>query len=672
MIVTEDQMYSDKSHPKGVYVLFVTDMWERCSYYGMRALFVLFMAKAMLFDKAFASQIYGSYTGLVYLTPLLGGYMADRYWGNRKSIIIGGVLMAIGQLFMFFAGTYYQEIEIAAPLMFTGLGFLIIGNGFFKPNISTMVGQLYQAGDKRVDSAFTIFYMGINLGAFIAPLLCGYLGDTGSAADFRWGFMAACVGMIVSLILFITLKNKYLVTPTGEQIGEKPNSAREVKSETDVAAPVNYTAMGIWAAVFGGLLYLFHFQAEMDWIGSFIFSLTIAAPGYIITDPTLSKVERQRIWVIYIAAFFVIFFWAAFEQAGASLTYFAEEQTNREIFGTTIPTSYFQSINAVAIVIFAPVFVWLWGWMGKRNMEPASPFKQAMGLFLLAMGYLVIAFGVKGIDPSTKLSMVWLVSLYTIHTFGELCLSPIGLSMVNKLAPVKLASLLMGVWFLSTAAANKFAGTLSALYPEEVKMEKRYSAKADASVMAMFSVNMLDTNVWKADPKGTYSLATATVKTVKAADAETDSMVALTMNNVAAADNSKHVCTDSCMSSGTCPMHNKPFVAAVTKNISVFHLKVIKSNNKYFDRAMLLNDTTLITHDSVDVVTNVNGVKTATKQERLQTWNLKPEKPFFIHHDFKIVTLYDFFMLFVFMAGAASIVLFFLSGKLLKMMNGVR
>ena len=668
MNVNEEQMTS-KSHPKGLYVLFVTEMWERFSYYGMRALFVLFMAKAMLFDKAFASQIYGSYTGLVYLTPLLGGYMADRYWGNRKSIIIGGVLMAIGQLFMFFAGTYYQEIEIAAPLMFTGLGFLIIGNGFFKPNISTMVGQLYEAGDKRVDSAFTIFYMGINLGAFIAPLLCGYLGDTGNAADFRWGFMAACVGMIVSLILFITLKNKYLVTPTGEQIGEKPNSAREVKSETEVAAPINYSAMGIWAAVFGGLLYLFHFQAEMDWIGSFIFALTIAAPGYIITDPTLDKIERQRIWVIYIAAFFVIFFWAAFEQAGASLTYFAEEQTNREIFGTTIPTSYFQSINAVAIVIFAPLFVWLWGWLGKKNMEPASPFKQALGLFLLAMGYLVIAFGVKGIDPSTKLSMAWLVSLYTIHTFGELCLSPIGLSMVNKLAPVKLASLLMGVWFLSTAAANKFAGTLSAYYPEEVKMEKRYSAKADASVMATFNSNMLDTNVWKADPKGTYSLATATAKTVKAADTETDSMVALTMNTVAAADNSKHVCTDSCMSSGTCPMHNKVAAAALTSKISVFHLKVIKSNNKYFDRALLLNDTTLITHDSVDVVTNVDGVKKATKEERLQTWNLKPEKPtFFV----KIETLYDFFMLFVIMAGAASIVLFFLSSRLLKMMNGVR
>ncbi|MBM3938463.1 MAG: peptide MFS transporter [Sphingomonadales bacterium] len=656
-------MYSDKSHPKGLYVLFVTEMWERFSYYGMRALFVLFMTKALLFDKALGSEIYGSYTGLVYLTPLLGGYMADRYWGNRKSIIIGGVLMAIGQLFMFFAGTYYQEVNIAAPLMFTGLGFLIIGNGFFKPNISTMVGQLYPAGDKRVDSAFTIFYMGINLGAFIAPLLCGYLGDTGNAADFRWGFMAACLGMCLSLILFITLKNKYIVTPEGEQIGEKPNSAREVKTSTE-ATPVNYTAMGIWVAVFGVLLYLFRFQAEMDWIGSFIFALTIAAPGYIITDPTLSKVERQRIWVIYIAAFFVIFFWAAFEQAGASLTYFAEEQTNRELFGETIPTSYFQSINAVAIVIFAPLFVWLWGWLGKKNMEPASPFKQALGLFLLAMGYLVIAFGVKGIDPSTKLSMVWLVSLYTIHTFGELCLSPIGLSMVNKLAPVKLASLLMGVWFLSTAAANKFAGTLSALYPEEVKMEKRYAVKADASVMAVFADNTLDPNVWKADPKDTYALNTATVKTVKAADTKTDSVVTLAMNTAVIPDSDKHTSDSTCMSSGKRPLHS-----TVKANISVFHLKVIKSNNKYFDRALLLNDTTLVTHDSVDVVTNVNGVKSASKEERLQTWNLKPAKPtFFV----KIETLYDFFMLFVFMAGAASVVLFILSGRLLKMMNGVR
>ncbi|MFZ9755969.1 MAG: peptide MFS transporter, partial [Bacteroidia bacterium] len=371
------------SHPKGLYVLFVTEMWERFSYYGMRALFVLFMTKALLFDKALGSEIYGSYTGLVYLTPLLGGYLADRYWGNRKSIIIGGIFMALGQFFMFLAGSFYQE-SYAAMLMFTGLGLLILGNGFFKPNISTMVGQLYPAGDKRVDSAFTIFYMGINLGAFIAPLLCGYLGDTGNPADFRWGFLAACAGMILSIILFVTLKNKYIVTPEGEQIGIAPNSAREEKGSE--AAPVDTQSLLIWGGVFLAALLGFKFYGEMDWVGSFIFSLTIAAPGYIIGDAGLSAIERQRIWVIYVAAFFVIFFWAAFEQAGASLTYFAEEQTNREILGTTVPTSYFQSINAVAIVIFAPIFVWIWGWLGKRNMEPASPFKQSLGLFLLALG----------------------------------------------------------------------------------------------------------------------------------------------------------------------------------------------------------------------------------------------------------------------------------------------
>ena len=632
------EVKSGGKHPSGLYVLFFTEMWERFSYYGMRALFVLFMTKALLFDKALGSQIYGSYTGLVYLTPLLGGYMADRYWGNRKSIIIGGVLMAIGQLFMFFAGTFYQEAGTASMLMFTGLGFLIFGNGFFKPNISTMVGQLYPMGDKRVDSAFTIFYMGINLGAFIAPLLCGYLGDTGNAADYRWGFLAACVGMCLSLVMFITLKNKYIVTPEGEQIGVKPNSAREeIRTEK---APVNYKSMVIWGGLFIILMFVFLNNLEMDLVGAFIFSLTIAAPGYIITDPSLTKVERQRIWVIYIAAFFVIFFWAAFEQAGASLTYFAEEQTDRMLFGKPVPTSYFQSINAVAIVIFAPLFVWIWGLLGKRNLEPASPFKQAIGLFLLAVGYLVIAFGVKGIDPSTKVSMIWLVSLYTIHTYGELCLSPIGLSMVNKLAPVKLASLLMGVWFLSTAAANKFAGTLSALYPEEVRAEKIYASTGSPAAMAVLNSNLLDKSVWTADPKGKSNLKMAKLETQKAVDGKTDSIT--------------NIVVDS----------------AQTAAVSNYYLKVIKSNNSRFDRALMIGKDTLITHDSVDVITMQDGKKVAVKEERVQTWNLKLEKPSFM--TFKINDLYDFFMLFVFMAGAASVFLFILSSWLLKLMNGVR
>lgn len=524
---------STTGHPKGLYVLFVTEMWERFSYYGMRAIFTLYMTKALLFDKALGSDIYGSYTGLVYLTPLLGGYMADRYWGNRKSIIIGGFLMAIGQFLMFASGSLYQDIGLSSMIMYTGLAFLIFGNGFFKPNISTMVGQLYPQGDKRVDSAFTIFYMGINLGAFLSPLVCGTLGDTGNPEDFKWGFLAAGVGMLLSTLLFIWLKDHYIVTPDGTPIGTAPNQSRKIDTppiDTAVEVKKDFSMQQIltWAGVEVGLFVLFYLL-DFGVIGSFIFSLTIAAPGFIISDRSLNKEERERIWVIYIIAFFVIFFWAAFEQAGASLTYFAEEQTDRTvnltlsktfllgliavvvgilawlfnkvlrgfkneqrgvkelfmlllgggiaygiysifqlsdegIYIEQIPTSFFQSINAIAIVIFAPLFALLWTWMGNKNIEPASPYKQAIGLFLLAVGYAVIAIGVK--DVTAKVSMMWLVSLYTIHTFGELCLSPIGLSMVNKLAPVKFASLLMGVWFLSTSAANKFAGVLSGLYPE--------------------------------------------------------------------------------------------------------------------------------------------------------------------------------------------------------------
>lgn len=626
---------SNTGHPKGLYVLFVTEMWERFSYYGMRAIFVLFMAKALLFDKALGSQIYGSYTGLVYLTPLLGGYMADRYWGNRKSIIIGGILMAIGQFFMFIAGSFFQE-AFAPMVMFIGLGFLIFGNGFFKPNISTMVGQLYPEGDKRVDSAFTIFYMGINLGAFIAPLLCGYLGDTGSPEDFKWGFLAACLGMVVSVILFVSLKNKYIVTPEGEQIGVKPNVSRnEEDTATGEKKPFNPKQLYIWSGVFAILFVLFFFVFDLDLIGTFIFALTIVAPGFIISDDSLTKVEKDKIWVIYIAAFFVIFFWAAFEQAGASLTYFAEEQTDRNLFGKVVPASYFQSINAVAIVIFAPIFVWIWGGLGKRNLEPASPFKQALGLFLLAIGYLVIAFGVKGIDPSTKVSMGWLVSLYTIHTFGELCLSPIGLSMVNKLSPARLASLLMGVWFLSTASANKFAGTLSSLYPEEVKIEKSISNETDVKNIDQLASFMIDSTVWNADPKANTALTSAKLITAKSASGA-DSIV------------------------GIEPSTNKA-------EISNFHLKLIKMANGSFDRAVLLEDgKKLVTQEITEKIVD----KVEVKSTKIQVWNLAPEKPTFL--GMQVKNLYDFFMVFVLMAGASSVILFFLSKKLLKMMHGVQ
>jgi POT family proton-dependent oligopeptide transporter len=590
---------ASKGHPKGLYVLFITEMWERFSYYGMRALFILFMGKALLFDKTTSTQIYGSYTGLVYLTPLIGGYMADRYWGNRKSIIIGGVLMAIGQFMMFLSGTFYQTPGTAVAFMLIGLFCLIFGNGFFKPNISTMVGQLYPKDDKRVDSAFTIFYMGINLGAFIAPLLCGWLGDTDNPADYRWGFLAACCGMVLSVLLFIWLKDKYVVGPDGAPLGTKPN---QLKPAADASAepkkefkPVTFL---IWGAV---ALFLFvtfligfdfslipaflksplsfshHiFGLDFDLVGSVIFSMAIAIPGLIISDPSLNKVEKERIFVIYIACFFVIFFWSAFEQAGASLTYFAEEQTDRNLFNFKIPASYFQSVNAVAIVIFAPIFAFIWTKLGSRNMEPASPVKQAMGLFLLAVGYLVIAFGVKGILPGVKVSMMWLLALYTIHTFGELCLSPIGLSMVNKLAPMRLASLLMGVWFLANATANKFAGTLSGLYPETL-------------------------------------VPTELVHTV-----------------------------------------NEKYKVDILKPNS----KEDDYNNKKVYSLEMMNFTVI-----KDEATKIAA------QVEVEQGSVIKEKSF---ATFKIDSLYSFFLIFVGMAGIASIILFCLSRKLVSMMNGIR
>ena len=483
MSALDQNSTSSKGHPKGLYVLFVTEMWERFSYYGMRAIFMLYMTKALLFDKTFASLIYGNYTGLVYLTPLIGGYVSDRYWGNRKSIFWGGIMMAIGQFLLFGSALGFETIanapaELSMPklMFFFGLGFLIFGNGFFKPNISTMVGQLYPEGDKRMDSAMTIFYMGINLGAFIAPLVTGGLGDTGNPADFKWGFFAAGVGMIISLILFQYLKDKYIVTPDGNAVGLPPTKVDIIINEMDgvidtpaeIKKAFNFKSVLGFVALFFVLFGVFYYIAEFDIVGSFMYGITFVAPLSIISDKSLTKIEKQRIFVIYIVAAFVIMFWSAFEQAGASLTFFAEEQTERYIdfLDWTLPTSFFQSFNAIFIVIFAPILAWLWTFLSSKNMEPASPYKQSIGLFLLAIGYLVIAFGVKNIDPTTKVSMMWLISLYWIHTIAELALSPIGLSMVVKLAPARFASLLMGVWFLSTATANKLAGVLSGLYPE--------------------------------------------------------------------------------------------------------------------------------------------------------------------------------------------------------------
>lgn len=447
---------AQKGHPRGLYLLFFTEMWERFSYYGMRAIFILFLTKALVLDAKDASNIYGSFTGLVYLTPLLGGYLCDRYLGNRRSIFIGGIMMAIGQFLMFICGSMIAQPELATTLMWAGLTVLIVGNGFFKPNISTMVGQLYPKGDRRVDGAFTIFYMGINLGAFFAPLICGGLGDTGTMGDFKWGFLAACIGMVVSVISFELLKKKYLNGPDGNAIG-MPVKKMDIKNLMIV--------LGAIGLIFFLLSFKNMFNTDVDLIGYLIYGAMVIVPLVLITDKSLTKEERSRIGVIFILAFFVIFFWSAFEQAGASLTIFADKQTDRHLGGWEMPASWFQSVNPLGIIILAPIFTYFWGALNKRKLEPASPMKMAWGLALLCLGYVVIAFGVNGVDSSIKISMWWLLALYLLHTMGELCLSPIGLSMVSKLAPARFASLLMGTWFLANAAANKFAGTLSALIP---------------------------------------------------------------------------------------------------------------------------------------------------------------------------------------------------------------
>ncbi len=455
-----------KGHPKGLYVLFATEMWERFSYYGMRAVLVLFLINALQYEEAFAANIYGSYTSLVYLTPLVGGYVADRFWGNRRSILMGGLLMALGQFMLFFCASLFQtNVDVSQILFYSGLAFLIVGNGFFKPNISSMVGQLYPAGDKRLDAAYTIFYMGINAGGFLGPLVCGYVGErTGQPEYFKYAFLAAGIGMLLSVVIFEYFKNKYIRSAEGAPIGMQPAAAKESNSILrNSFNPLVLLGILGFAGLVLGVLYI-----DINKFGVLIWMLpaaVIAIGAMIFTDKNLNRNETQQILVIFILAFFVIFFWSAFEQAGASLTFFTDKQTDRFIGSWEVPASWFQSLNSAFVILFAPVMAFIWLRLGNANREPASPFKMAIGLFLLSLGYLVIAFGVKGVGATEKASMIWLVAMYLLHTLGELCLSPIGLSLVNKLAPFRFASLLMAVWFLANAAANKLAGVLSALYP---------------------------------------------------------------------------------------------------------------------------------------------------------------------------------------------------------------
>jgi POT family proton-dependent oligopeptide transporter len=396
-------------HPKGLFLLFTTEMWERFSYYAMRAILVLFITdkvQGLGWSTASALELYGTFTMLVYLTPLLGGWLADNVFGQRKSIIIGGVLMAVGQLTLGTSNILIPAME--ETVFYIGLALLIAGNGMFKPNISTMVGDLYEDGDHRRDGAFTIFYMGINVGAWASAIVVGSV-VAAYDGDYHVGFICAGIGMVISIIIQLLFAQKWL-----GDIGREPSAKLSKKLASAEKQP-------------------------------------------------LTKEEFDRIKVILILGVFTIIFWAGFEQAGGLMNIYTNEYTDRSIGDWEVPTTWFQSLNPMFIVIFAPVFAALWIKMGPK--EPSSPAKFALGLVLLGVGFLFMIGAViqQGGDPSIKTSMFWLVGAYFFHTMGELCLSPIGLSMVTKLAPLRLASLLMGVWFFYTGLANYVAGFVGSL-----------------------------------------------------------------------------------------------------------------------------------------------------------------------------------------------------------------
>jgi POT family proton-dependent oligopeptide transporter len=437
-------------HPRGLGLLFVTEMWERFSYYGMRAILVLYLVNALKWDTPHAANLYGTYTMLVFLTPVIGGYLADRFIGTRRSLVIGAIIISLGHFTLAFPGmtTFY-----------VGLGLIIIGTGFFKSNVSTMVGQIYQKGDSRRDAGFTIFYVGINVGAFLGPLICGYLAQS-PRFGWHYGFAAAGVGMVLGLIVYLRGRDKYLpgIGISAERTADAEGAAVAAQLSADKSNTVRHGAIG---AVLGG---------AVGWFlgsGSFLGLLMGLVIGAALTITVLGTHgdERKRVIALFIVVFFVIFFWAAYEQTGSSMNLFADKNTNLHVGSWAVPSSWFQSVNPAVIVIFAPIFAWMWTRLGHAQREPSTALKMVIGLALLATGFLFMVMGGSRADTGVLVSPLWLVAAYTFHTWGELCLSPVGLSYVSKVAPVKFASLLMGVWFLANAAANKIAGSLAAFTP---------------------------------------------------------------------------------------------------------------------------------------------------------------------------------------------------------------
>jgi POT family proton-dependent oligopeptide transporter len=426
-------------HPKGLFVCFATEMWERFSYYGMRALLILYLTKHWEFSDAKSYIIYGAYTSLVYIMPVFGGMLADRILGSRKAVTFGAILLVLGHTGMAF--------ESSLQIFYLSLALIISGVGFLKPNISTMVGALYADGDPRRDPGFTIFYMGINIGAFTATLLCGYLGEE---IGWSYGFGAAGIGMLIGLMIFIWGQD-YLeghAEPSSNFYLEKKYG---ISYENWAYISGLFMVICSWFLIqnqelVGNLLGGFGAICIAFWLG---YSLLKCSPE-----------ERDRLIVVGILILFSLIFWALFEQAGSSLNILTDRGVDRTIMGWEVPASMFQSLNAFFIFTLAPIFAFMWLALAKRNIEPSTPLKFAIGIMFVGIGFLVLVFGMKS-SSEVQTGVFWIMMIYLLHTIGELCLSPVGLSSVTKLSPKRIVGMMMGMWFFASAAGNFVAGLIA-------------------------------------------------------------------------------------------------------------------------------------------------------------------------------------------------------------------
>ena len=444
-------------HPRGLSTLFFTEMWERFSFYGMRALLILFMTAApaaggLGFDTPTAGAIYGLYTSMVYMTTLPGGWIADRLIGPQLAVLYGGILIASG------------HFSMAIPSLSTfylGLVLIVIGTGLLKGNVSVIVGRLYSAGDVRRDAGYSIFYMGINTGAFVAPLVCGYLGQR---VNWHLGFAAAGVGMTLGLIQY-ALGRKYLgdagrypaTTGSPDQLASE--RLRALRWTGLFVAILVGTSIGMYS----GLLPVTPTQIA-DAAGYFLLGLTAAFFGWLYLSSGWTPAERKQLHAIGVLFLAAALFWSQFEQAGSTLNLFADRSTRTSILGWAFPSTWFQSLNALFIIALAPLFAWLWVWLGRRGAEPSSPAKFGVGLVLVGAGFAVLVGGAVLAEQGVMVSPMWLVVVYFLHTCGELSLSPVGLSAMSKLAPLRIGGLIMGVWFLATAVGNYIGGRMASFY----------------------------------------------------------------------------------------------------------------------------------------------------------------------------------------------------------------